>query len=125
MSHSEVFIAGNSISSSTKRVSLVLTAFDYTKYLLQVKVEIRAYADIKYTCVAQRSIGDYSWDNISIECMRNTTIPEKQREGSSSFDKSTCFVHSNENTEGWRGVKRRRVVKHTSYYGNTKTPRLK
>ena len=39
MSYSEVFIAGNSISSSTKRVSLVLTAFDYTENLLQVKVE--------------------------------------------------------------------------------------
>ena len=35
MSYCEVFIAGNSISSSTKRVSLVLAAFDYTKYLLQ------------------------------------------------------------------------------------------
>ena len=35
MSHSEVFIAGDSISSSAKRVSLVLAAFDYTKYLLQ------------------------------------------------------------------------------------------
>ena len=35
MNHSEVFIAGNSISSSTKRVSLVLTAFDYTVNLLQ------------------------------------------------------------------------------------------
>ena len=39
MGHSEVFIAGHSISSSTKRVSLVLAAFDYTENLLQVKVE--------------------------------------------------------------------------------------
>jgi hypothetical protein len=39
MGHSEVFIAGNSISSSAKRVSLVLAAFDYTKNLLQVKVK--------------------------------------------------------------------------------------
>jgi hypothetical protein len=35
MGDSEVFIAGNSISSSTKRVSLVLAAFDYTKNLLR------------------------------------------------------------------------------------------
>ena len=39
MSYSEVVVAGNGISSSTKRVSLVLATFDYTEDLLQVKVE--------------------------------------------------------------------------------------
>jgi hypothetical protein len=42
MIHSEVFIAGHSISSSAKRMSLVLAAFDYTKDLLQVEMKIRA-----------------------------------------------------------------------------------
>ena len=49
---------------------------------------------MKYTCVAIRSIGEYRRDDISMECMRNSTISEKQRESSGGFHKSTRFVHS-------------------------------